>query len=71
MNQQQLDSHFPKKFLLKMPFKNGEKCFLFHLKSTFRSKDISAFVRTFCSCRKNGLIRKIRLSAEFMTSRPG
>ena len=26
---------------------------------------------TFWSCRKNGLIRKTRLSAKFMTSQPG
>ena len=26
---------------------------------------------TFWSCRKNGLIRKIRLTSKFMTSRPG
>ena len=34
---------------------------LFHLKSSFRSQDISVFVMTFWSSRKNGLIRKIRL----------
>ena len=34
------------------PFKNYEKCFLFHLKSPFCSQDISVFVSTFCSCRK-------------------
>ena len=26
------------------PFKNCEKCFLFHLKSSFRSRDIQVFV---------------------------
>ena len=26
---------------------------------------------TFWSCRKNGLIRKIRLTSRFMTSQPG
>ena len=26
---------------------------------------------TFWSCRKNGLIRKIRLTSKFMTSQPG
>ena len=26
------------------PFKNYEKCFLFHLKSSFRSRDIQMFV---------------------------
>ena len=26
---------------------------------------------TFCSCRENGLIRKISLTSKFMTSQPG
>ena len=52
------------------PFKNDEKCFLFHLKSSFRSQDILVFVTTFSSCRKNGLIRKIWLPLKFMTSQP-
>ena len=38
------DSHLPKKYLCYLfewkPFKNDEKCFLFHLKSSFRSQDI-------------------------------
>ena len=36
------DSHLPKKTFLfaSMPFKNDEKCFLFQLKSPFRSQDI-------------------------------
>ena len=34
------------------PLKNDEKCFLFHLKRSFRSRDIYAFVLTFWSCRK-------------------
>ena len=33
-------------------FKNEEKCFLFHLKSSFDSQDISVFVLTFWSCIK-------------------
>ena len=53
------------------PFKNDDKCFLFQLKSLFRSQDILVFVTTFWSCRKNGLIRKIRLTSKFMTSQPG
>ena len=55
------------------PFKNDGKCFLFHLKSSFRSQDIKVFVTTFWSCRKNDLIRKIktRLTSKFMTSQPG
>ena len=38
-----------------------KKCFLFHLKSSFRSEDIKIFIVAFWSCRKNGLITKIRL----------
>ena len=34
------------------PFKNDEKCFLFYLKSSFRSQDISVFVINFWSCIK-------------------
>ena len=47
------------------PFKIDKKCFLFHLKSSFRSRDIYIFVLTFWSCRKKGLIRKIRLILKF------
>ena len=57
--------------LIESPLKNDEKCFLFHLKSSFRSQYISVFVTTFWSCRKNGLIRKIRLTSKFMTLQPG
>ena len=39
-----------------------------HLKSSFRSQGISAFVVAFWSCRKNVLFRKIRLTSNFMTS---
>ena len=42
-----------------------------HLKSSFRSQDIKVFVTTFWSCRKNGLIRKIKLTSKFVTSQPG
>ena len=52
------------------PFKNYEKCFLFHLKNSFRSQDIYVLVMTFWSCRKKGLIRKIKLTSKFMTSQP-
>ena len=68
------DSHLPKKIvicLIESPLKNDEKCFLFHLKSSFRFQDILVFVTTFWSCRKNGLIRKIRLTSKFTTSQPG
>ena len=53
------------------PFKNDEKYFLLQLKSSFRSQDISVFVMTFWSWRKNGLIRRIRLTSKFLTSQPG
>ena len=43
------------------PFKNDERCFLFHLKSSILSQDIYIFVLTFCSYTKTCLIRKIRL----------
>ena len=33
------------------PFKTDEKCFLFHVKSYFRSRDIYIFVLTFWSCK--------------------
>ena len=44
------DSHLAKKlcYLLDWkPFKNDEKCFLFHLESSFCSQDIYVFVTTF------------------------
>ena len=41
--------------------KNDEKCFLFHLKSSFVLKIFKFFVMTFWTCRKNCLIRKISL----------
>ena len=34
--------------LIEIPLKDDEKCFLFRLKSFFRSQDISGFGRTFC-----------------------
>ena len=58
-----LDAHLPKK--------NCVVCFLFHLKSSFRSQDIEVFVTTFWLCRKNGLTRKVRLTSKFMTPQPG
>ena len=67
------DSHLPKKlcYLLHWKtFKNHDKCFLFHLKISFRFQDIKVFVMTFWSCRKNGLIWKIILTSKFMTSQP-
>ena len=68
------NSHLQKKLsylLYRKSFENDEKCFLFHLKSSFCSQDIYVFVTTFWSCRKNGLIKKIRLISKFMMSQPG
>ena len=45
-------------------FKNNEKCFLFHLKSSFCSQDISVFLTTFGLCRKSRLISKITLTSK-------
>ena len=44
------------------PFKNDEKCFLFHLENSICSQDIYVFVMTFWSCRKNDMIKKIGLT---------
>ena len=68
------DSHLPIFFYLLQRWKvlkNDEKYFLFHIKSNFRSQDILIFVLAFRSCRKNGLIRKIRLTLKLITSQPG
>ena len=50
------------------PYKNNEKYFLFHLKSSFGSQDIKIFFLTFWSCSRNDLIRKIRLISKFLLS---
>ena len=55
--------------LIESPF--DEKCLLFRLKGSFRSQDIYVFVTAFWSCRKKSLIRKIRLTSKFVTSKPG
>ena len=60
------DSHLPKKFVLfawLKVLKNDGKCLLFHLKNSFRSQDILVFVTTFSSCRKNGLLKMIKLTS--------
>ena len=46
-----------------------KKCFLFHLKSSFRSQDIYIFGLTLNFRRKNDLIK--RLISKFMTPQPG
>ena len=48
-----------------------ENSFLFYLKSSFHSVDISVFVTTCWSCRENGLIRRVRLTSKFLASQPG
>ena len=40
------------------PFQNDEKCFLFHLKSSFRSQDILIFHLKCWSCRKTTLLER-------------
>ena len=61
------NSHLPFFFLftsmiaLKRMMKNA----FYFISSSFRSQDILTFVLTFWSCRKNGLIRKIRLISKF------
>ena len=42
--------------------------FLFHLKSSFHSQDIESFCLDFLVMYWNGLINKIRLISNFMTS---
>ena len=67
-------SHIPNKLFYLFqwsPFKNDEKCSLFHLTSSLRSQHIYVFALTFWSFRKSGLIRQIRLISNFMTSQPG
>ena len=67
------DSYPPKKCVFwfnESPLKMMKNAF-FHLTSLFRSQDIHVFIMTFWTCRKNGLIRKIRLISEFMMSQPG
>ena len=58
-------------YCVRQPFKSDEKRFLFHLKNSFLSQDIYIFVLSFWSCKKNGLIRKIKIIWKFMTSQPG
>ena len=64
------ESHL-KKIALFASMKTNEKCFLFYLKNSFYSQDISVFVLNIWSFRKNILIRNIRLILKFMTSQPG
>ena len=49
--------------LIESLLKMMNKCFLFHLKSSFHSQDIYVFVTTFWSCRKSSLSREITLGS--------
>ena len=40
------------------PFKNDEKCFSFHFKSSFRSQNIEVFLMTFCACKKTAWLER-------------
>ena len=53
------------------PMKIIKNVFLFHIKSSFRSQDISVFVLIFSACRKNGLNKKTGLISKFMMSQSG
>ena len=55
---------------IESPLKMMKNVF-FHLQSSFRSQDIYVFVTSFWSCRKYGLIKKVRLTSKFLTSQPG
>ena len=55
--------HFQKHFCYLLDWKP--------FKCSFRSQDTYIFVTTFWPCRKNGLIRKIKLTSKSMTSQPG
>ena len=57
--------------LIESHLKMMKNVFFFSLKSFFCSQDINFFVTTFWLCRKNSLIRKIRLTSKFMMSQPG
>ena len=48
-----------------------KNAFYFTLKALFVFKIFEFLVMTFWSSRKNGLMRKIRLTAKFMMSQPG
>ena len=44
-------------FFIESPLKLVGNVFLYYLKSSFHSQDVSVFATTFWSCRENGLIR--------------
>ena len=47
--------------------KNDEKCFVYHLKNSFRSQNNCVFVRIFSVMQKDCLTRKLRLISKLMT----
>ena len=49
------------------PTKIIKNVFLFHIKGSFRSQDISIFVLIFSAHRRNSLKRKIGLISKFMS----
>ena len=52
------------------PLKMMKNAIYFILKPLFVLKTFKFFVLTFWACRKNDLIRKMRLISKFMTSQP-
>ena len=67
------DSYLPKNvsYLLDWkPFKNDENVFYFNLKALSVLKIFKFLSRLLKTTRKNGLIRKIRLTSKFITSQP-
>ena len=69
------DSHPPKKIFFicfnESPLKMVKNAFYFILKGLFVLKMFKCLFWLFWSCRKNGLIRNIRLISKFMTSQLG
>ena len=57
--------------LTESPLKMIKNSFYFNLKALFVLKIFKFLWRLFWSCRKSGLIRKIKLTSKFMTSQPG
>ena len=47
-----------------------DKCFLFHLERPFHPQDIYIFFLDFFLMQKNGLIKKMRLTSNFVRSEP-
>ena len=69
------DPHVPNKnciiYVIESPFKMIKNAFYFILKALFFLEVFNFCIMNFWSCRKNGLIRKIRIISKFMTSQPG